>query len=252
MDILSTEQFEKLKIRPVNAKNISGSVEYKCKYKITKNAVTDIDGNSYDAISIGDQLWMLSNLRTKHLTDGTELKRFKDSIFGSLPYVEYPNVYESEIKDYGLYYNFYAAATEKLAPEGWRIPTYADWNKLFEYIINDEDCNLTPSDKSIQTAHISKSLCSTNGWNGPSVDKNNTDYVGNDESINNISGFNIFPAGMFNGGGCYDVGIAATMMCLDNRGKARGHYVFMYCYNSVVLHGQHNMRYGCSIRCIKD
>ena len=34
------------------------------------NAVTDYDGNSYDAVRIGNQVWMASNLRTTRYANG--------------------------------------------------------------------------------------------------------------------------------------------------------------------------------------
>ena len=37
---------------------------------IIPNAVTDYDGNSYDAVRIGEQVWMASNLRTTHYLKG--------------------------------------------------------------------------------------------------------------------------------------------------------------------------------------
>ena len=37
------------------------------------DAVVDIDGNSYDAVRIGDQVWMAENLRTTRYADGTTI-----------------------------------------------------------------------------------------------------------------------------------------------------------------------------------
>jgi len=36
-------------------------------------SVTDIDGNTYKTVKIGDQVWMLENFRCKHYTDGTPI-----------------------------------------------------------------------------------------------------------------------------------------------------------------------------------
>ena len=42
-------------------------------YEIMKDVVTDIDGNHYDAVKIGDQIWMMQNLKTTRYADGTEI-----------------------------------------------------------------------------------------------------------------------------------------------------------------------------------
>ena len=36
---------------------------------VLRNAVKDVDGNKYDAVKIGKQVWMKSNLRTTHFRD---------------------------------------------------------------------------------------------------------------------------------------------------------------------------------------
>ena len=48
--------------------------------KIIRNAVTDVDGNKYDAVKLGDQVWMQTNLRTKHYRDGSSIEQGTDNI----------------------------------------------------------------------------------------------------------------------------------------------------------------------------
>ena len=41
--------------------------------EVLPNAVTDMDGNSYSAVKIGEQVWMKENLRTTKYADGTPI-----------------------------------------------------------------------------------------------------------------------------------------------------------------------------------
>ena len=57
--------------------------------------VTDIDGNVYETVQIGQQLWMAENLRVTQTRDGEEV-----------PYLSYNN--DSQISDiYGFLYTSY-------------------------------------------------------------------------------------------------------------------------------------------------
>jgi len=102
------------------------------------NTVTDVDGNVYKTIKIGNQEWMVENLKTT---------RFNDS--SNIPLVENPADwaklstpaccwYENNATDYknthGALYNWYAVNTGKLAPAGWRVASDGDWTTLVTYL----------------------------------------------------------------------------------------------------------------------
>lgn len=109
--------------------------------------VTDIDGNTYRAIQIGNQTWTLENLKTTTLNDGTPLTEFAfpaDWHNGNAPVAQFQYASTSDLNGihtfplpdgyYGCLYNHYAIETGKLAPEGWRIPTEADFRELENYL----------------------------------------------------------------------------------------------------------------------
>ena len=98
--------------------------------KSLRQQVTDIEGNTYDVVQVGEQLWMAENLRTTTLSDGTPIPKVEDYEGWAnltLPaYCWYNNdsVYAEEL---GALYNYHAIETGKLCPEGWHVPADEDW-----------------------------------------------------------------------------------------------------------------------------
>jgi uncharacterized protein (TIGR02145 family) len=97
----------------------------------TIGSVKDVEGNSYETVIIGDQIWMAENLRTTKYNDGSPIKYVEDWNIEKGRYCWYDHD-ESYKKPHGALYNWYAVNTGKLAPKGWRIPTYEDWEQLKE------------------------------------------------------------------------------------------------------------------------
>ena len=79
------------------------------------------------------------------------------------------------------------SARKEFAPEAWHVPTDAEWTTLENYLIyNGYNYDGTTSGNK-----ISKAMASTIGWNSST----NTGAVGNDQNLNNSSGFNALPEG---------------------------------------------------------
>ncbi len=101
------------------------------------DTVTDIDGNVYKTVKIGNQVWMAENLKTTRLNDGQLIQYAPDnSDWASLrtPGYCWPNNDPSNKDDYGGLYNWYAVDTGKLAPIGWHIPSEDEWKILADYL----------------------------------------------------------------------------------------------------------------------
>ncbi|MCK3683982.1 FISUMP domain-containing protein [Maribellus sp. YY47] len=91
------------------------------------------DGHRYNWIKIGEQVWMADNLA--YLPDGVSLT---DSPFAVFEY-NGDNPQEARksegYKEYGVFYNYYAA--NEFCPEGWHLPSNAEWEHLAEFISED-------------------------------------------------------------------------------------------------------------------
>ena len=94
-------------------------------------ALTDIDGNSYATVEIGDQCWMASNLNTTTDASGTAITRWccNCGLYGGM--YEWSTVMNGSTTE----------GTQGICPDGWHVPSDADWFELESYI----DPNLSNS-----------------------------------------------------------------------------------------------------------
>jgi len=178
-------------------------------YAPSNNLVSDIDGNSYKTVKIGEQMWMQENLRTSTLKDGTPILDADRSVDWNTVSVPASCVYDLNKvfeERYGRYYNSLAVKTGKLCPEGWHVPSETDWNILEAYLIHN---NYSVSNKPDDSTAITKSLASQGRWfyfpdyrdDAAETAYKKTVYPAADPATNNSSGFNGIPAGCrFSGG----------------------------------------------------
>ena len=102
------------------------------------STVTDIDGNVYHTVTIGTQVWMKENLKTSRYNDGTPIPIETDGPTWGRATAGRRCWYENDSarynSAYGELYNWYAVNAGKLAPEGWHVPTSAEWQTLLTYL----------------------------------------------------------------------------------------------------------------------
>jgi len=99
--------------------------------------VTDIDGNVYLTLKIGDQCWMAENLKTTKYNDGADISLVTDNDewlnLMTPAYCWYHNnIYYKDI--YGAIYNWFTVETSMLCPTGWHVPTDSEWTTLTDYL----------------------------------------------------------------------------------------------------------------------
>ena len=102
------------------------------------NCIFDIDGNAYQTIQIGGQLWMAENLKVTHYNDGSEITHIINSDYwGSYVEGQY-GVYDNDPSNadiYGNLYNFAAVDDDRgVCPDGWHVPTDAEYTVLTDYL----------------------------------------------------------------------------------------------------------------------
>lgn len=102
--------------------------------KPIKGTVTDIDGNGYDTITIGTQIWMKENLKVSKYRNGDPIitglsnKQWADTTGGA--YVIYENNPVNN-DSYGKLYNWFAVIDPRgLCPAGWHVPSDEEWKTL--------------------------------------------------------------------------------------------------------------------------
>lgn len=95
-------------------------------------SVMDHEGNTYKTIKIGNQWWMQEDLKVTTLKNGDDIKFFGDFDGTLWENTQLPGYCKGET---GYLYNFYSISNPiGIAPEGWRVPTDADWQKLESFL----------------------------------------------------------------------------------------------------------------------
>jgi len=100
---------------------------------VTENTVTDIDGNVYETVQIGGQLWMAENLKVTHYQNNDEIPYiYNDPQYGA--YINYNNN-DDNVAVYGRLYNWFAVNDERgLCPDNWHVPSDDEFKSLEMYL----------------------------------------------------------------------------------------------------------------------
>lgn len=149
-----------------------------------EETIKDAEGNVYNTVKIGDQVWTVENLKTAKYNDGTSITNITDNKgWGSLStgaYCNFDNL-ESNVATYGRLYNWYAVNTGKLAPKGWHVATYDDWYELNNYVAYYYGAS----------GSVDKALAAKSKWEASTE----VGAIGNNLTINNSTGFTALPGG---------------------------------------------------------
>ncbi len=213
---------------------------------VLANTVTDYDGNVYNTVTIGTQVWMAENLKTTHYADGTAIplvtgnSNWDTLTSTSKAYCWYNNDTTNKIT-YGALYTWAAAMNgaessnnnpsgiQGVCPTGWHLPSAAEWTQLSTYLggIGVAGGKLKETD----TIH----------WLSP-----------NTEATNEV-GFTALPGGNRGDNGTFDLirqyGLWWTATEFDD---LNAYYRRLNYFNANVYINNYYKMVGFSVRCLKD
>lgn len=206
--------------------------------------VSDIDGNVYNVVSIGNQCWMKENLKTTRYKNGTPIPtglsdaQWQATTSGAC--ADYNND-STKTAVYGKLYNWYAVAdTNGLCPTGWHEPEDWEWNVLVKTIDPSADTTCNGCSQS-QTAGGAMKEIGLTHWASPNT------------GATNSSGFTGLPGGYRDGIGPYgSIGDYGYWWSATQNSTTYTHYRFLYYFDSGVYRGNDLKGNGFSVRCVRD
>ena len=221
--------------------------------------VTDQDDNSYPYLTYGDQVWTVKNAEMVTYRDGTPIPQVTDA-------TEWANLttgawcYYDNDPSKGKLYNWYAVAgihdndennpNKELAPEGWHVPSDAEWTELENHLI----ANGYNYDGTTTGNKIAKAMSSTTGWDG----SDGEGVTGNNQILNNSSGFNAFSVGLRDDNGFFErEGINAIIWSSTEISNSLALYSYLRNNDSrLLIYGTsgfpNSKNYGFSVRFVRD
>lgn len=219
--------------------------------EIIKGSFTDSrDGTVYQTLTIGDQVWMADNLCYLPNVVGPLIESNSEPLHYVYGY-DGTDINEAKATDnfktYGVLYNWNAAIDA--CPEGWHIPTDAEWSELENYLAN----NGYKYDGTIGggTGKIAKCLANTSGW----VESLNEGSVGNTDypEYRNKTGFSALPGGSRHVNGIF-VAIGHVGNWWSTTEETSNDAISRLMRSSFwdVEKAPHYKKFGFSVRCVKD
>lgn len=196
--------------------------------------VTDIDGNIYRTVQIGDQIWMAENLRVTRYRNGDTIPDITDANFWSHYATGARCYYNNDPNNgslYGCLYNWHVVRNNRpIAPAGWHLPSEEELAVLMNTLGGDT------------IAAGKMKLKGVGYWIYPNT------------GANNESGFGALPGG-------YRYGEDGSFHTLGSNGYWWGatRSYELYSWSARLFTGfadvQRHKRfenYGLAIRCVKD
>lgn len=208
------------------------------------NYTVTYDGVTYNTIKVGDQCWLLQNLRTKKYNDNTYITPVSDKVtWQSANYGAY-SCYNNDTANcliYGALYNWHAVNSGKLCPKGWHVPSDTEWKTLEVYLgMTQAQADATGWRGTDQGAKIAGNA---NLWDdGYLKQNNNFGYIG----------FNAIPGGYRDKTGDFSSINKFSCFWTNNDFGISAWYRKIEHNNTNIFRNSYDKMAGFSVRCIRD
>jgi uncharacterized protein (TIGR02145 family) len=205
--------------------------------------VTDIDGNVYHTVKIGNQVWMVENLKVTKYRNGDLIgTTLADITFETNPKYQWAyNNNSVNVADYGRLYTWYAITDpRKVCPIWWHIPTDSEWNELaINLDQNSDTVGITSIVSPIAGGYLKEA--GLDHWSNPNTDATNS------------TGFNALPGGTRDNHGAFSaLGIVCYMWSSTESSTYWANARALSYYSAEFIRTTPTMNYGNSVRCVKD
>jgi uncharacterized protein (TIGR02145 family) len=228
------------------------------------NTISDINGNTYNTVSIGTQCWTKENLRVRKYNDGNSIQfdasggeagngsgqTWTGLAYGAHTiYAHDSTSTPSNLTNYGYLYNWYAvkgiATTgqtsnyKNICPTGWHVPTDAEWHALVYFL--DNSANASANGNASFTAGGKLKSRGATLWSSESA--------GTDNSTN----FSGLPGGNRAGGGVFGAIRSTGSFWSATESTTSNAFLRNLNTNNIYQDRWTNGKFvGCSVRCLKD
>lgn len=206
--------------------------------------IDERDGKQYPTVQLGSQCWIAKSL---DYDNGCSSKTWVN--YSDIGWCGCYNNNSSNCNTYGRLYQWSAAmngtttaGVQGICPAGWHLPTSAEYNSLESYTntVSQYYCNGN-------SAYTAKALASVSNWAS-----SGTCDAGTNQSTNNATGFNAFPAGSRDPNSSFrDISLAISLWSSTlSGGSPMGHYLIYD--QEQMLNWVNNPAFAVSVRCLKN
>lgn len=207
------------------------------------STVADTDGNVYKTVKIGNQWWMAENLKTKTYSNGTPVRELRDVIDWQGLNAGYC-LFDGNTSAPGLLYNYNAVSSiNKLAPNGWHIPTDEEWKQLEKHLgmsANEAEKLTWRGTNEGDKLKIEGPL----GWS-----ESEGIWGTNESGFTALAGSCRLINGAFGSPGLFATGFWWSATTYNT---TESYYRYLDYKESRIFRSHVSNKYGMSVRCVKD